>query len=106
MNRITRLIFVCLPTVLALPSAAVQAQPSKSLPRIGWLSAGNSSAEFPEKQALDGLRAFGWIEGKNIAIEYRYAAGNPERLAPLAAELVDLKVDLIVTFSSGVAAAK
>ncbi len=106
MNRIAKLILLCLPAVWALPSVSAQAQQSKSLPRIGWLSAGTSSVEFPEKQALDGLRTFGWIEGKNIAIEYRYAAWNPERLAPLAAELVGLKVDIIVTFSGGVAAAK
>lgn len=106
MKRITRLVLMCLPAVWILSSIAAQAQQFKSLPRIGWLSAGSSSTEFPEKQALDGLRTFGWIEGKTITIEYRHAAWNPERLAPLAAELVGLKVDLIVTFSGGVAAAK
>ena len=84
----------------------VEAQQVKKVPRIGWLSAGSSSAEFPEKQALEGLRGLGWAEGKNVVIEYRYAGGNSERLSQLASELVNLKVDVIVTFSAGVAVAK
>jgi len=83
-----------------------EAQPVKKMSRIGWLSAGASAAEFPEKQALDGLRDLGWSEGKNLIIEFRHAAGNAERLSQAAAELVQLKVDLIVTFSAGVAVAK
>jgi putative ABC transport system substrate-binding protein len=83
-----------------------QAQQRKTLPRIGWLSSGSSSAEFPEKQALEGLRALGWVEGTNVVIEYRYAGGSAERLSQLAAELVRLNVDVIVTFSNGVAVAK
>lgn len=106
MNRITRLILRCLPAVLALPLVSAQAQPSKSLPRIGWLSAGSSPAEFPEKQALEGLRASGWIDGRNIVIEYRHAAGNPERLAQMASDLADSKVDAIVTFSASVGVAR
>ena len=99
--------FVCLLIIvtLAFVSAANAQQPGK-LPRIGWLSAGSSSAEFPEKQALEGLRELGWIDGKTVTIDFRYAAGNSERLAQLATELVDLKVDVIVTFSAGVAIAK
>ena len=75
-------------------------------PRIGWLSAAGSSAEFPERHVLEGLRALGWLDGKNLIIEFRHAAGDPERLSRLASELVGLKVDLIVTFSAGVAVAK
>ena len=99
--------FFCLLIIvtLAFVSAANAQQPGK-LPRIGWLSAGSSSAEFPEKQALEGLRELGWIDGKTVTIDFRYAAGNSERLAQLATELVDLKVDVIVTFSAGVAIAK
>jgi len=95
-----------LATVLLIPVSPAQAQPGKPLPRIGWLSAGASSAEFPEKQALEGLRELGWVEGKNVVIEYRYAKGSSERLSQLAAELAQLKVDVIVTFSTGVALAK
>jgi len=86
---------------------SVQAQqPPQKVPRIGWLSAGSSSAEFPEKQALEGLPELGWVEGKNVVIDYRYAKGSPQQLSQFAAELVQLKVDVIVTFSSGVALAK
>jgi putative tryptophan/tyrosine transport system substrate-binding protein len=88
---------------LCLP---VEAQQPKKVPRIGWLSAGSSSNDFPENQALEGLRELGWVEGKNVVIEYRHAAGNAARLAEFAAELVRLNVDLIVTFSAGVAVAK
>jgi len=102
-----RKIVICLLTTALLSTAPfVQAQQAKKVPRIGWLSAGSSSAEFPEKQALEGLRGLGWAEGKNVVTEYRYAAGNSERLSQLASELVNLKVDVIVTFSAGVAVAK
>jgi putative ABC transport system substrate-binding protein len=101
-----RLLIATLSTVLAALCVSAEAQPTKRLPRIGWLSAASSSAEFPEKQALEGLRELGWAEGKNVIVEYRYAAGNPERLSQYASELVSLNVDVIVTFSAGVAAAK
>jgi putative ABC transport system substrate-binding protein len=83
-----------------------QAQPAKKMPRIGWLSAGSSASEFPEKQVLEGLHALGWVDGKNALIEFRHARGDAERLARFAAELVRLNVDLIVTFSAGVGIAK
>ena len=102
-----RKIVIYLLTATLLSTAPfVQAQPAKKVPRIGWLSSGSSSAGFPEKQALEGLRGLGWAEGKNVVIEYRYAGGDPERLSQLASELVRLNVDVIVTFSSGVAVAK
>jgi len=85
---------------------SAHAQQAKKLPRIGWLSAGSSAAEFPQKQALEGLRELGWIDGKNVTVEYRHAGGNAQRLAEAASELVRLNVDVIVTFSAGVAAAK
>ena len=85
---------------------STEAQPTKKVPRIGWLSAGSSAAEFPEKEALEGLHALGWVDGKNVVIEYRHAAGNLDRLAQMASELVAGNVDVIVTFSAGVAIAK
>lgn len=91
--------------VLSAPGAA-GAQPVTRTPRIGWLSAGASSAEFPEKHVLEGLRGLGWVEGRNLVIEFRHARGDREQLARFAAELVDLRVDVIVTFTAGVAAAK
>jgi putative ABC transport system substrate-binding protein len=98
-------LFCLLITLLLITRLAEAQQPAK-LPRIGWLSAGSSSNEFPQNQALEGLRELGWVEGKNLVIEYRHAASNAERLVESAAELVRLNVDLIVTFSAGVAVAK
>ena len=102
----TKLIPLTLCAMLFALCPPAEAQQAKKLPRIGWLSAGLSSAEFPQKQALEGLRELGWVEGKNVFIEYRHAAGNPERLSQFASELVHLNVDVIVIFSAGVAPAK
>src|SRR3989338_6160309 len=99
----SKLTIAALALTAALLSTAplVEAQQAKKLPRIGWLSAASSSAEVPEKQALEGLRALGWAEGKNVVIEYRHAAGNSGQLSRMASELVRLNVDVIVTFSAG-----
>jgi putative tryptophan/tyrosine transport system substrate-binding protein len=75
-----------------------QAQQPKKVPRIGYLTASTPAAQLPSSKALrEGLRELGYIEGQNIAIEFRYAEEKPERLPALAAELVRLKVDVIVT---------
>ena len=80
----------------ALPSAEAQ-QPTK-VPRIGYLAAGSPSAIAARTEAFrQGLRELGYVEGKNIVIEWRYAEGKLDRLPALAAELVRLKVDVIVT---------
>ncbi len=77
------------------PSAAAQ-QPAK-VPRIGLLSPFSPSATEAWIQAFrQGLRDLGYVEGKNILIEYRYAEGKSDRLPELAADLVRLKVDIIV----------
>ena len=93
--------FVCFALsawLLALCGFA-SAQQSK-IPRIGFL-ASFSAGPDPRSQALrEGLREFGYIEGKNILIEYRYAAGRTDRLVEFAAEFVRLKVDVIVTGST------
>ena len=75
---------------------AVEAQPAAKIARIGWLS-GNmaTSPQLPEA-FRQGLRDLGYVEGRNVVIEYRDAGGNFERLPALAAELVALKVDVIV----------
>ena len=82
--------------LLALPLPA-WAQQSGKIFRIGYL---DSSTAFGSavlvKAFLEELSKLGWIEGKNITIEYRFAEGKPERLPELAADLVRLKVDLIV----------
>ena len=84
--------------LLAVPLAAA-APPRANVPRIGWLSSGFPPSEDNRQRAafLQGLRELGWIEGQNIAIERRYAEENVDRLPALAAELVQLRVDVIVT---------
>jgi ABC-type uncharacterized transport system substrate-binding protein len=80
-------------------SAAAQ-QPTK-VPRIGFLASSSSSANAARVEAFrKGLRELGYVEGKNIVIEYRYAEGKLDRLRELAAELVRLKVDVIVASGS------
>jgi putative ABC transport system substrate-binding protein len=77
----------------------VEAQQAK-VHRIGVLTARSPSDSGPWHRAFrEGLHDLGWIEGKNIAIEYRYAQGNRERLPDLAAELLHLKVEVVVVVS-------
>jgi putative ABC transport system substrate-binding protein len=83
---------------IAAPSAA-RAQAPPRIPRIGFLgTASLDSPEMPLSQAAlrEGLRERGYVEGQNIAIEYRLADGNVERFPALAAELVQAKVDIIL----------
>jgi hypothetical protein len=88
---------ICLMTAVFVPHAS-EAQQAAKLPRIGFLSA-TSAATIASRRAAfhQGLRELGYIDGKNIIIEYRYAEGKVARLPALAAELVRLKVDAIVT---------
>ena len=74
-----------------------EAQQPKKVPRIGYLSPRDPASESTRAEAIRlALRELGYIEGQNIAIEYRYAEGKHDRLPELAAELVRLKVDIIV----------
>ena len=85
--------------LLALCSVA-EAQQPKKIPRIGYLTAGSLSSSTTSARIeafRQGLRELGHLEGKNIVIEYRYAEGKLDRVPALAAELVRLKVDTIVT---------
>src|SRR5688572_18064503 len=85
----------------AMCGVEVPAQQPKKVSRIGYLQAPPSSAVAPRTDAFrQGLRELGYIEGKDIVIEYRYAEGKPDRIPALAAELVRLKVDIIVTGGS------
>jgi putative ABC transport system substrate-binding protein len=78
--------------------ASAEAQQPKKVPRIGYLSAASASAMVPRANAFrQGLRELGYVEGKNILIEYQYADGKLDRLPALAAELVRLNVDIIVS---------
>ena len=81
--------------LLAAPLAA-EAQPAAKIARIGYLAANLAAAPRLEEALRQGLRDLGYVEGRNIVIEYRDAEGKPERLPALAAELVAFKVDVIV----------
>jgi putative tryptophan/tyrosine transport system substrate-binding protein len=75
-----------------------EAQQPKKVPRIGYLGATSVSATSDRTEPFrQGLRELGYVEGKSIVIEWRYAEGKLDRLPALAAELVRLKVDIIVT---------
>ena len=84
--------------ILLAVAAVAQAQQPKKVPRIGFLVGESASLAAPRTEAFrQGLRELGYVEGKNIAIEYRYSEGKRHRIPELAAELVRLKVDVIVT---------
>jgi putative ABC transport system substrate-binding protein len=82
-------------SVLALPLAA-EAQPAAKIARIGWLAVNLVPNLHLSEAFRQGLRDLGYVEGRNVVIEYRDAQGKFERFPALAAELVALKVDVIV----------
>jgi putative tryptophan/tyrosine transport system substrate-binding protein len=87
-------------TLIALCASAEAQQPAK-VPRIGFLGTASPSTISARIQAFrHGLRELGYMEGKNIVIEWRYAEGKLDRLREAAAELVRLKIDVIVTAGS------
>ena len=89
---------------VAWPLAARAQQPAKA-PIIGFLGAATASAWRPWTAVfVQRLGDLGWIEGRTVTIEYRWAEGRPERYAEIAAEFVRLKVDVIVTVASAVPA--
>ena len=95
MKKLLRLFLI----VAVLNAGAVaQAQQAKKVPRIGFVSgAGDPSNPGPAVEAFgQGLRDRGYIEGKNILVEYRYAEGRHDRVPSLVSELVQLKVDVLV----------
>jgi putative ABC transport system substrate-binding protein len=84
--------------ILSSPLAAGAQQPAKKVPRIGFL--GNSTAALEANLVepfREGLRDLGYVKGQNVVVEYRWAEGKYERFPALIAELVALKVDVIVT---------
>jgi putative ABC transport system substrate-binding protein len=93
---IPKLCVLTLCAVLAVLWQSAGAQQPNRLPRVGFLT--SSPSVFPERNEAfrQGLRELGYIEGKNIVIEWRYSEGKPDRFPVLAAELVRLKVDVIV----------
>jgi putative ABC transport system substrate-binding protein len=95
--KLRRVLFGLLLATLVLGFDSTEAQQAR-IPRIGFLVASSPSAFAARDQAFkQRIRELGWVDGKNIASEYRYADGNRDRLPELAAELVRLDVDVIIT---------
>jgi putative ABC transport system substrate-binding protein len=86
-------------TVYLLCSFA-EAQVTSRVARIGYLHSG-AKPGVTDRAFQEGLRELGYLQGKNIALEYRYADGKPERFPELAADLVHSKVDVIVAVNEG-----
>ena len=92
-----KVICVALCAILFALCVPAEAQQPKKVPLIGYLSSNDPASESIRAEAIrQALRALGYIEGQNIATEYRYAEGKIDRVPELAAELVRLKVDVIV----------
>jgi putative ABC transport system substrate-binding protein len=93
-----RLPSILIAVALLTVGAVAEAQQPSKVPRIGWLTASTLSALAPRVEAFrQGLRELGYVEGKNIVIEWRSAEEKTERVPALVAELVGLKVNVIVS---------
>jgi ABC-type uncharacterized transport system substrate-binding protein len=97
----SKIVICSLLTVFLLTVSSAQAQQPKKVPRIGYLASNAPASESTRADAIRlALRERGYIEGQNIAIEYRYSEGKPGQVPELAAELVRLKVDIILVTGS------
>jgi putative tryptophan/tyrosine transport system substrate-binding protein len=90
-----RFLLTSLAVAVAVPLAA-EAQQAAKIPRIGYLGTNRAASPHLAEAFRQGLRDLGYVEGRNVVIEYRDAEGKLERLPALAPELVALKVDVIV----------
>lgn len=105
-NTKERLVGSLLCALFLTISSAVEGQPLTNAPRIGALHLGTPKAASVHVEALQrGLRELGYIDGKNLLVDYRYAEGKEERYVSLAAELVALKPAVIVAWGTDVTAA-
>lgn len=103
---ISPLVAMAVLTAALLAPEALVAQGSARLPRVGVLIISKAAPNDTAPSGLvQGLRELGYVDGRNVAFEWRDASGRPERLAPLAAELVQAKVDVIVAGGPGPLAA-
>ena len=99
-SRKLKLVSYAVCAMLFAPCFRVEAQQPKKVSRIGYISSGNTVSESARAEGIRlALRELGYIEGQNIAFEYRYGEGKIDRAPELAAELVHLKVDIIVVAS-------
>jgi ABC-type uncharacterized transport system substrate-binding protein len=98
-----KIILLALCSILFAPCSAVEAQQPTRIPRVGFVtSAGNPNSPGLRVEAFKrGLRELGYVEGKNILVEYRYIEGKTERVPVIVAELVQLKPDVLVLLSLG-----
>jgi putative tryptophan/tyrosine transport system substrate-binding protein len=94
--------YLALVAMLFALCASAEAQQAKKIPRIGFLSASSPGPDPRIEGFRQGLRELAYVEGKNIAIEWRYAEGKGELVPKLAAELVQLNVEIIVTGGTNV----
>jgi putative tryptophan/tyrosine transport system substrate-binding protein len=101
-----KILYLGLGAMLFAVCVPAQAQQPKKVLRIGYLSSGSPSTNLGDLQAfLQGLRELGYVEGKNVLIEYKWAEGKFERTPEMAEELVRLKVDIIIAPNSAIARA-
>src|SRR6266478_5079244 len=101
MSDMRRREFITLLGSAAAWPLAARAQQMANLPTVGFLGAGSpATADVWLSAFMSRLRELGWIKGRNIKIDVRWAEGRNDRSAEIAAELVRLKVDVIVTYSS------
>jgi putative tryptophan/tyrosine transport system substrate-binding protein len=97
MTMTKKTIFWGLTAVLLINDMVATAQQPRKVPRIGYLSSRDRASDSGRAEAIRlGLRELGYVDGQNLAIEYRYADGKRERFPELAAELVRLNVDIIL----------
>ena len=100
-SQLRRREFITLLAVSAALPLGARAQQVAKLPTIGYLGSGTSATQSKWIAAfVQRLRELGWIEGRTIAIEYRWAEGRDERFAEIAAEFVRRKVDVILTLGT------
>ena len=103
-----RVAFTLVMTLVAIlaTARAGDAQPPAKLPTVGFLGASTAATARPLIDAFSGrLAELGWVEGRTVAVEHRWADGRTEQFAVLAAELVRLKVDVIATWGTATAVA-
>ena len=106
MRRSAIALIIPLTLVLLVAPLAAEAQQRGNVPRIGVLATGSPPMSLLRFEPfIQELRALGYVEGQTIALEYRFADGKNERLPGLAAELIDLTVDVIVTSGTPAAVA-
>ena len=97
-------LFSAINILLAVLGSLAYAQPSAKVPRVGYVALRNTpTSNIPDPAAgafREGLRELGYVEGKNIVVEYRYAEGKSEGIPGLVDELVQLKIDVLVSPNS------